>query len=316
MGVLTPKPFIFSTDLVYFAESIRQPFEGIVNEGVEGVNDLLVVPKGGTAASPDAGGGARNNTVDTLTGWAWVVGDVAPNTDGVYRQWVDTTQNDPVTANSTGGNRLDAVILEILDSPTFTGKTRIVAGPSGGGQPTIPNNAIWLATLTIPNGFTAASVITASMITDKRARHMLDTQYSKRLSGASPGADVRMSASATTDVLSSTFTLAKAQRVLVGAQLAYLADPAGAANGLLGAALLIDGVLDPYGFGGTVNVAQNPNVGSRGQIVIPTHAVDLAAGAHTIKLQGDRDASNVIDARGMVTFNGRNYIGTTLYIAV
>lgn len=316
MGNITPLPFVFDLDLAYSAQAFRQPFEGILNEGAEGIYDALVVAKGGTGVNPDAGGGVRNNTVDTLPGWAWVLGDVAPNTDGIYRVWIDTTQNDAVTNNSTGSTRNDSVVLEVLDTPTYVARTRIIAGASGGGLATIPNNCLELARLAIPNGFTGASVITASMITDVRPRNVLDSRFSKRLSGASPGADVRMTTSATTDVLTSTFTLPKAQRAIVGAQLAYLADPAGGANGLLGACLLIDGVLDPYGFGGTVNVAQSPNVGSRGQIVIPAHPVDLAAGTHTIKLQGDRDANNVIDARGMVTFNGRNYIGTTLSIVV
>lgn len=311
MGNLAVNPFIFDLDLAYAANAIRQPWEAVVNEGVEGVNDLLVVPKGGSAASPDAGGGARNNTVDTLIGWAWVLGDVAPNTDGIYRCWVDVTQNDAFTANSTGSTRNDSVILEVLDTPTYLARTRVVAGASGGGLATIPGNAIELARVALPNGFTTGGVITASMITDVRKHHKADTSSSVRRTA---GSDLALPQNATTDILTATFTLAKAQPVKLGASVRF--DNSVSTPGLAALALLIDGTLDPYGTIGPVEVGGQGADFDRATVTIPTHAVHLAAGAHTVKLQSDRGGAGTIVATGAITFNSRSYVPTWLYVEI
>lgn len=167
---LVPKPWIINLAATYDGDEIRQPWQDVLVEGVVGINDYLVVPKGGTAANPDAGGGSRNQSVDILglLGAAgWVLGDDTPNTQGIYRQRAGAvTINETLAANASGSLRIDLVVLEILEGSS-KGRTRVVQGTPGAGVPATPNNCLPLASVSCANGFT---VITSTEVTDLRRR--------------------------------------------------------------------------------------------------------------------------------------------------
>jgi hypothetical protein len=146
-----------------------------------------------------------------------------------------------------------------------------------------------------------------------------DTSNSVYLT-ATPGSDPaspdkRLTQSATTDILTASFTLSHDQAVLVGAK-ALLVNT-GSATGATGICISLDGSMIPgHGQVGAVELGATGTSTDQINTAIPTFSVSLAAGSHTVILQADRDANGVINARSSTTPNGRTYHPTSLTIIV
>lgn len=125
------------------------------------------------------------------------------------------------------------------------------------------------------------------------------------------GADVRAPISATTTLLTVAITLDRARPVLLAAGARFLNS--GAAQGLVGICITIDGVFDTDLTSGPDQC--NDTGATRVTLTIPARVRVLAAGVHTFRLQADRDANGVLDAAGSTGFNGRTYKPTQLCVA-
>ena len=287
---LVPKPLWLNLSATYDQDELRQPWDDIVLEGVSQINDYLVVPKGGSAASPDAGGGSRNQSVDILglgPAGAWIIGDTTPDTDGTYRQRAGAvTINEALGANASGSTRIDLVILEVLPGSNKT-NTRIVAGTPGSGvAPALPSNSLALAEVTCVNGFT---VIAAAQIVDRRVRangHVYE---------AFPGADVNNIASASwTDVVSlALITTPRDCTVLYEADAKFLNTAAGTP----GVSLRIIDTSQSNVVVAGIGERMIGATGTYGQEVTDRFSISkaLAAGAHTFKLQAWKNGSGTVN---------------------
>lgn len=154
---------------------------------------------------------------------------------------------------------------------------------------------------------------------DVQALYVKDTSHSTYLTptgGSDPGSpDKRLAQSATTDILTVSFSLTETQTVLIGAKALLLNT--GSATGALGLCVSIDGTrVTGYGEVGAVELGAAGTSTDQINVAIPTFAVSLAAGSHTIVLQADRDANGIINARSTTTPNGRTYHPTSLTVIV
>lgn len=134
----------------------------------------------------------------------------------------------------------------------------------------------------------------------------LSQDYSLRLTGA----NVRLTESATTNILTSTFTLTAPAVLNVAASVRTINS---GADALLGITIIVDGTFSSERCAGPVAVFAS---GVSAILDIPLRQVGLAAGAHTITLQADRNANGVVDATGTTTFGvgSRSYKATSLTI--
>ena len=142
-----------------------------------------------------------------------------------------------------------------------------------------------------------------------------DDSHSTHLSGA----DLRCSQSTTQDILVASFTLTAQQVVWVGGKARFQADATSAARGYVGLIIVIDGAFDAdHAQAGPVPVESYGAIGAAIQVSIPIWPVVLAAGAHSVNLQADRDATGVINATGTTTAigggGGRTYTPTSLTV--
>lgn len=157
MAEITP-PLFQTIDGVYNGGSLGLPYRDLVSEGV--VSGLAVVQRAAGA----------NMSVDIGGGVVWVRGDDS-SVQPTYRCYNDSTVNLAVAAAHATLGRVDRVVAEVRDA-SFSGvstdwRLRVITGtPSGSPTaPAEPNNAITLATVSVP---AVATSITTARITDAR----------------------------------------------------------------------------------------------------------------------------------------------------
>ena len=129
----------------------RRLTNAIITEGVLSVGDLFVLPR--TLGA--------NMSVDVTPGSCVIPGTSIPN-QGKYICRSTATENLPVAAAPGSGTRVDLVVARVADSE--------ITGVADGfilevltGTTTVPNDAIGLATITVPSG---TASITANRITN------------------------------------------------------------------------------------------------------------------------------------------------------
>lgn len=113
------------------------------------------------------------------------------------------------------------------------------------------------------------------------------------------GADVRLVASDVTTILTAAFTLPRDSWVLVGGQTRVLNS--GGAIGTFGIFVDVDGVFDADLTAGPGQVDYQ-NDGIRTHLTILPKLLFLAAGAHSLRLRGDRNGVGTLDAAGSVAY--------------
>jgi hypothetical protein len=143
--------------------------------------------------------------------------------------------------------------------------------------------------------------------------------YLAATSGDPASPDLRLPQSATTDILTASFTLTRAQAVRIGAKV--LLVNTGASTGAIGICIEIDGSrVTGHGEVGSVELGANGTSTDQINTAIPTFTTPttLATGSHTVKLRADRgaDPTGVINARSTTTPNGRTYHPTSLTIEI
>lgn len=143
-------------------------------------------------------------------------------------------------------------------------------------------------------------------------RALLADRWSHDASSDLSGADVRATAGNTTTIITVNITLDRARPVLLGASARV--TNSGSLVGLWGIAITVDGVFDEAMSAGPDQALAPPGNDMRSQLWLPDRIKVLAAGAHVIRLQADRDASGTLDVTGGVTFNGRAYRPTRLVV--
>lgn len=278
MADLALKPWVLDIGSQYSADEIRQPWEDLVVEGVVGRDDFRVLPKSGTVANPDAGGGARNMTVDILSGAGWIVGDDNPTTQGIYRAMSLSTVNLSIPA-AVGATTQSLVLLRAYDAPTNKATLELVTGTAGGGDPAIPNNAVALARVSVA---TTDTLVQASMITDLRP-FALGTQVVAQNSGA-----VSMTANTWVDIASVTFVLTNPRPIVISGAVKF--NSTGAGRPTVAAAVVEGSTVywagQGFSMGGTGDAFGQDIV-----YTIPRRKIYLAAGSHTFKLQGYKDSN-------------------------
>lgn len=313
MAELANKPLWLPISGTYSLRHFRLPPMDFLVEGVVRPNDFLVVPKGGTAANPDAGGASRDLSVDILLpGAAWIQGDDTPDEQGMYRVWESGTSRSRINLSipaATGSSAVSRAVILRVDEAQQKVFPEVVSGV-GTAEPVIPNNAIYLARVALANS--SDTVISGSDVTDKRGR-----AYRSSLS-ATLASSVRLTLGAgNIEILRVDFTLARARPVWIGGRSRLLTGTAAAAIGLVGLRITDNGVSLPGAVAGPINMADaSAAYGQRNDVTIPNDVYELAAGAHTIRLVGDRDSNGVIDASGEVTIAGFNYRPTKLVVVV
>lgn len=158
---------------VPFQRMRQMLFDGAMQEGVVGANDLKVVQRGAGA----------NQSVDVGTGFAWVQLDTGTR-NGMGHVTNDATANVVVTASNATNPRVDQIVLRWNDSsiPTGSGNVptlEVVTGTptaaaqiitNGGagyraGAAALPNDCLRLADILVPA--TSTSVTTANIV-DRR----------------------------------------------------------------------------------------------------------------------------------------------------
>lgn len=152
-------PLFMDIDEVYSGDEFGLPYRDLVAEGVVASTDFAVT----------AGSG---NSVDVAAGAAWVEGDTNTSRQPTYRCINDATVNLGVSPDPSNPRKV-LVIIQIKDE-AFTGTGREAelqalhgtpaASPS---DPTLPDSALLLATLTVPAGAADSSAYT---IADDRTR--------------------------------------------------------------------------------------------------------------------------------------------------
>lgn len=164
MAAVTP-PLFQTIDSVYTGASLGLPYRDWVREGVLGAGDMAVTQRGAGA----------NMSVDVAAGVAWIQGDDS-GLQPAYRCYNDATVNLAVAAAHATNPRIDRVIAEVRDA-VFSGvstdwQLRVITGTPAGSPvaPSLPNNAISLALVSVPANDTA---IGSAQITDGRPRAQL-----------------------------------------------------------------------------------------------------------------------------------------------
>lgn len=144
------------------AEDVRRALQSLLRSdgsGVEDVGDLLV-----SATSPES------MAVTVAPGAAWVFGSEG-SSQGVYFVRSDDAVVLPIQAAHPVSPRVDQVVARVRDT-AYSGIDddwilEVVPGTPGVGASTLPDNAILLATVTVP---AQATEIQASAIVDERPR--------------------------------------------------------------------------------------------------------------------------------------------------
>lgn len=156
-------PLFIGVDGEIGADELGLPFRDLVGEGVVGAGDLEVTQRGAGA----------NMSVDVAKGAAWVKGDDNADAQPTYRVRTDATVNLAIAGADATNPRIDRVIAEVLDSAfsgvSLTWRLRIVQGvPTAGatlanlnGAAAVPNNALLLANVLVPNA--AGSIVDADI---------------------------------------------------------------------------------------------------------------------------------------------------------
>jgi hypothetical protein len=152
---------------VPFQRMRQMLFDGALQEGVVGANDLKVVQRGAGA----------NQSVDVGTGFAWVQIDTGTR-NGMGHVTNDATANVTVTASNATNPRVDQIILRWNDTsiPTGAGNVptlEVLTGTATAGATldnrtgatALPNDCLRLADILVPA--TSTSVTTAN-IRDRR----------------------------------------------------------------------------------------------------------------------------------------------------
>lgn len=152
-------PLFMDIDEVYSGDEFGLPYRDLVQEGIVAEDDFEVT----------AGSG---NSVDVAAGAAWVEGDTNTARQPTYRCINDATLNLGISPDPSNPRKV-LIIIQIKDE-AFTGTGREAelqalhgtpaASPS---DPTLPDSALLLATLTVP---AAAADSSAYTITDGRVR--------------------------------------------------------------------------------------------------------------------------------------------------
>lgn len=139
--------------------------EGVINTSTH----FTVTEKG----SPDL-------SVDVSTGIAYVENDAHTEFSEGQKYWrvnMDASVNKTISSNASGSTRIDLVCVEVDDSISpgtngeLAGSITIVEGTPGSGAPTLPDDHLELAQVTVASG---ASSITNSEITDSRQAALID----------------------------------------------------------------------------------------------------------------------------------------------
>ncbi len=280
MADLLGYPLYVPVDGVYTAQNLRQPFASMTHEGVVGLNDMLVVPKGGSVANPDAGGGARDRSVDVLTGSAWVKGDDSADQGYYFHRMQETVVNVPLAANATGGNRKDAVVLRVYDSPDNQTTLEAVTGPTGGGNPTIPSTGLLLAYVTVAN---ADTQIVASEVSDQRTYHRAHVYFVASTGG--PTITTTMS-----DIVTATFTLDSDALIRCRAQVGF-ANSGGTGNRVIARLRKTSGTAATIRPGAWAQMAASGSPADNWHYSMQG-STRLLAGTHTVALQAMKDTSS------------------------
>lgn len=163
-------PAIFLQASLHPAEDVRRFIATLFGdqEGIFLSTDLAVTEKSGTP----------NMSVDVAGGRCVIKGDSATY-QGSYFMENRGVANVAITTADPTNPRIDRVIAEVLDA-AYSGVTnawqiRVVAGTPAGSPsaPALPNNAISLATVSVP---AADTIINNAQITDTRPRLLETTQ--------------------------------------------------------------------------------------------------------------------------------------------
>lgn len=126
--------------------------------------------------------------------------------------------------------------------------------------------------------------------------------------------DIRCTQSDRTTLITKTITIpAGGQWVLIGGKARFDSDPTASGTGTVGLGILVAGALPDQATAGPVDLTASGE-SSKKLLAIPLFPVLMTAGDHDVVLQADRDSGGVVNARGDLTLNGRNYTSTTLTI--
>lgn len=114
--------------------------------------------------------GLATATVTVAAGNCWVPG---ASGQGSYYAYNDAAITVTIAANGTGSTRFDYIYVLVTDPNVTTGLPNVTVatlqGTAGGGTPTLPSsNALGLAVITVPAGFTSGSTVSAGNISDRR----------------------------------------------------------------------------------------------------------------------------------------------------
>lgn len=152
---------------VPFQRMRQQLLDGVLQEGVVGASDLMVVQRGAGA----------NQSVDVGTGFAWVKIDTGTR-NGMGHVTNDATANVTVTASNATNPRIDRILLRWNDSsiPTGSGNVptlEVLTGTATAGATltnltgatAVPNDCLLLADLLIP---ATSTTISNTQIRDRR----------------------------------------------------------------------------------------------------------------------------------------------------
>jgi hypothetical protein len=297
----------------YTAKQLRQSAKDIMHEGTLSSDDLIVVPKGGSIANPDAGGASRDRSVDVLLGAAYIYDDDDSVLGGAYRvQETRSASNVALDVNASGNPRIDLIVAHVYGSPQNKWRFESVNGTPAASPspPATPNNCIALAQVTVVNG---ATQITAAQIADVRIRARGNAYHTNLVS------DVNTTLSTFTNILAITFTISRKRLVGVGGSARFVANlgASGANNGVVGLRITdsVTGVVvDSFAGPATINNTTEP--GRRAALTIPMIFYEFAAGSHTVRLTCDRDGSGDITAQGQTTQTATTYTSTILSVYI
>ena len=158
---LTKVPLHLTEDSEHNADKFGLVHRDHVGEGVTSSTGLVV--------SENSGG--ANMTVDVAAGRAWVAGDDDTESQPIYHCHSTGVVDLDVAAADVTNDRIDLVVLEVLDS-AFTGaselgRIRIITGTPAAtpARPTLPDTALPLALVNVTAN---ASSVTDADIDDMR----------------------------------------------------------------------------------------------------------------------------------------------------
>lgn len=156
----------------YTAQQDRLHLQGFA--ATSGVDTMPTATTGDLAVTTS---GSANASVSIAAGHVWVPGSSG---QGFYYAYNDAAVALTLTANASGSTRNDLIYVLVSDPNISTGLPNVqiatIVGTPGGGVPSLPSsNAVPLASVAVPTGFTSGSTVAASSITDRRTKALLNS---------------------------------------------------------------------------------------------------------------------------------------------